>query len=66
MVLLSEHIQAALRAVDPDGIQYRQRRKARRRAAFITEGPDQIWSIDGHDKLKNYGFQIYGGTDVYS
>ena len=25
-----------------------------------------MWSIDGHDKLLAYGFQIYGIIDAYS
>jgi hypothetical protein len=32
----------------------------------MVKGPNRIWSIDGHDKLSAYGFQIYGIIDTYS
>ena len=32
----------------------------------IILGPNFIWSIDGHDKLAEWGFQIYGGIDAYA
>jgi transposase InsO family protein len=32
----------------------------------MVKGPNRIWSIDGHDKLSAYGFQIYGIIDAYS
>jgi len=31
-----------------------------------VKGPNRVWSVDGHDKLKEYGFEIYGGIDGYS
>ncbi|KAF8471081.1 hypothetical protein BDZ91DRAFT_653668, partial [Kalaharituber pfeilii] len=27
---------------------------------------EYLWSIDGHDKLSRFGFQIYGAIDAYS
>ncbi|KAI2625547.1 hypothetical protein GGS21DRAFT_493591 [Xylaria nigripes] len=38
----------------------------RRKGEFIVYGPNQVWSIDGHDKLKRWGIHIYGGIDGYS
>jgi hypothetical protein len=32
----------------------------------MVKGPNRVWSIDGHDKLLAYGFQIYGIIDAYS
>src|SRR2546421_2800428 len=32
----------------------------------MVKGPNQVWSIDGHDKLSAYRFQIYGIIDTYS
>jgi len=29
-------------------------------------GPNHVWSVDGYDKLKAYGIEIYGIIDVYS
>lgn len=56
---------AMLQALDPDGIQVRLAHRLKRRA-FHVEGPDMIWSFDGHDKLKPYGICIYGGIDAWS
>jgi hypothetical protein len=38
----------------------------RKRGEYIVPGPNFIWSIDGHDKLAEWGFQIYGGIDAYA
>jgi hypothetical protein len=40
--------------------------KRKRRGEYIVDGPNFLWSIDGHDKLANYGIQIYAGIDAYS
>jgi hypothetical protein len=31
-----------------------------------VNGPNWLWCLDGHDKLKPYGFEIYGCVDAYS
>jgi len=33
---------------------------------YITSGPNFLWCLDGHDKLTQYGFQIYAAVDAYS
>jgi alpha-tubulin suppressor-like RCC1 family protein len=33
---------------------------------YIVLGLNFIWSIDGHNKLAEWGFQIYGGIDAYA
>ena len=38
----------------------------RRQDDYITAGPNHIWSCDGHDKLAQFGIQIYGAIDAYS
>ena len=40
--------------------------KHRRRGYYHVKGPNRVWSVDGHDKLKEYGFEIYAVTDAYS
>lgn len=63
----SQHqIRNALAIVDPEGLENRQSRKKMFRVPFITDGPNHIWSVDGHDKLKHFGIEIYGAIDVYS
>lgn len=51
-------INVILHAPDPDGIQVCLAHRLKRRA-FHVDGPDMIWSFDGHDKLKPYGICIY-------
>jgi transposase InsO family protein len=55
----------ALQDVDPEGLEARKAQRLQRRV-FHADGPDQVWSIDGHDKLKRWGFAIHGAIDVYS
>jgi hypothetical protein len=33
---------------------------------FIVLSPDYIWSLDGHNKLSNWGIEIYVAIDAYS
>ena len=48
-----------------DGVSRRKRRKLRRRKYF-SAGPNYSWNIDGHDKLKPFGFSLHGRTDGFS
>jgi hypothetical protein len=36
------------------------------RTALTSEGPNEVWCCDGHDKLCRYGFAIWGIRDKYS
>jgi hypothetical protein len=38
----------------------------RKKGQFLVPGPNYQWCIDGHDKLKAYGFEIYAAIDAYS
>jgi hypothetical protein len=33
---------------------------------YTTDGPNQVWCIDRHDKLAPYGIQIDAAIDAYS
>ncbi|KNE93214.1 hypothetical protein PSTG_13390 [Puccinia striiformis f. sp. tritici PST-78] len=62
------HLQTAARlnrSLDPEGVERRSKRVLKRRV-FDVEGPDFIWSADGHDKLKKFGLTIYGFIDAWS
>ncbi len=54
-----------LRELDPDGVESRKKKRLRRRA-YSTKGPNYIWHIDGHDKLKPFGFSVHGCIDGFS
>jgi hypothetical protein len=60
-----ESVHAALASVDADGLAQRRKNSLHRRL-FYSDGPDQLWSCDGFDKLEHWGFPIHGGMDVYS
>ncbi|RXN36255.1 hypothetical protein ROHU_003095 [Labeo rohita] len=51
--------------MDPSGVQLRHRRRFIRRGYF-TAGPNQVWHIDGYDKLKPFGVAISGCIDGFS
>ena len=36
------------------------------RGEYIVPGPNYLWSLDGHDKLKAWGIEIYSAIDAYS
>jgi hypothetical protein len=62
-----EDVRIALRQVDPIGVE--RRRPGLRRSRldnYITDGPNHVWCIDGHDKLSPYGIQIYAAVDACS
>jgi hypothetical protein len=58
-------IYGRLKLVDAEGLERRKGRKLRRRV-FHCAGRNQVWSLDGHDKLERWGFPIHGCCDVYS
>ncbi|RPA91874.1 hypothetical protein L873DRAFT_1597612, partial [Choiromyces venosus 120613-1] len=33
---------------------------------YFVKGPNRVLSIDGHDKLSRFGFEVYGAIDGYS
>ena len=51
--------------IDPEGTDSRRRPRLRRRI-YRNPGPNYAWHIDGHNKLKPFGFAIHGAIDGYS
>lgn len=49
-----------------DIIQERWGKAKYSRRDFLVPGPNWVWSVDGFDKLKQWGFEIYAGIDAYS
>lgn len=54
-----------LQVIDPDGVEGRSRYRLKRRM-YSVPGPNYMWHSDGHDKLKRFGFPIYGFIDGFS
>ena len=55
-----------MKEVDPSGVEGRNFSRRRRRGRMDIAGPGRVWSCDGYDKLKPWGFEIYGFIDGYS
>ena len=60
-----ERVMTLLRDIDPEGVESRKRKRLRRRV-YHAKGPNYICHIDGHDRLKPYGFSIHGCIDGFS
>lgn len=57
----------ALRLFDPEGVASRlPGMRIKRLENYITAGPDYLWCLDGHDKLAQFGIEIYAAVDAYS
>lgn len=54
-----------LRELDPEGVEARSRYRLKRRE-YNVPGPNFMWHSDNYDKLKRYGFPMYGFIDGYS
>lgn len=60
-----EDVRRIIKCLDPDGVELRKRRRLHRRK-YTADGPNFVWHIDGHDKLKPFGFSIHGCIDGFS
>ena len=58
-------VMAILKSIDPEGMEARKRHKLKRRI-YTVPGPNYMWHTDNHDKLKRFGFAIYGCIDGFS
>lgn len=54
-----------MREIDPKGVEARCRYRLKRRV-YQVPGPNFLWHSDNHDKLKRYGFPMYGFIDGFS
>lgn len=61
------HVQRALHDINLEfGRDRRPEYKTKRRHQAIFDGPDHVWSVDGHEKFANFGIEIYAGIDAHS
>ena len=58
-------VQILQKQLDPAGTHLRRRNRLKRRV-YSNIGPDFSWHIDGHDKIKPFGFPIHAAIDGYS
>jgi len=65
LICRREDIRKEMRNIDPDGVALRKNRHLQRRK-YQSPGPNYVCHIDGHDKLKPFGFSIHGCIDGYS
>ncbi|RPA73771.1 hypothetical protein BJ508DRAFT_313480 [Ascobolus immersus RN42] len=66
MFISEKDLREVIQEVDPKGVQNRRIRRLHKRERYGVPGPNRVWSIDGHDKLSHFGFEIYGCIDAYS
>jgi len=62
----NQDVRRILYILDHSGTENRQPKQRCWRKRWSVRGPNRVWSVDGHDKLSEYGFQIYGIIDGYS
>ena len=65
LVVDRETIRTILKALNPEGVLLRAAHKLQRRV-YVSNGANDIWHIDGYDKLKPFGFAIHGCIDGFS
>jgi hypothetical protein len=64
----STMVDRVMRSIYPEGFVYRDVRNKKKtitRIALCSVGPHDEWSIDGHEKLAEAGFAIYGIRDKW-
>jgi len=66
MVVDRRDLRLHLQMNDPHGNELRRQSPIPKRGQFIVMGPNRVLSIDGHEKLKCFGFEIYECIDAYS
>ncbi|KAH9462427.1 hypothetical protein Pst134EB_006320, partial [Puccinia striiformis f. sp. tritici] len=54
-----------LKGVDPERVTGWLKQTCKQRV-FHVRGPNHVWAIDGHDKLKPFGITVYGFIDAWS
>ena len=60
-----EHVRKALVDIDPEGVSMRKKKTIKRRE-YETNGPFNVFHIDGNNKLKRFGFALHGYIDGFS
>jgi hypothetical protein len=63
-----DHVRAIIKLHDAEGTEARKPGIKRKRdlKRLIIPGPNHLWVINGHNKFRNYGIEIYATIDIYS
>lgn len=65
LTIKQKTVLSLLKIIDPEGVEVRSRYKLKRRI-YNALVPNFVWHADNYDKLKRFGFAIYGCIDRYS
>ena len=63
---VKDAIFAIAKDINPESNQRKTQDLRRNRGSYVVPGPDAIGCLDGHDKLAEWGIEIFGGIDAYS
>ena len=65
MICCRDDVKVTVKELDPEVVSLRRRRRLHH-CKYISKGPNYIWHIDGHDKLKPFGFSVHDYIDGFS
>ncbi|MEQ2259684.1 hypothetical protein XENORESO_016114 [Xenotaenia resolanae] len=65
LIVIRGDVMRLMGELDLSAVENRSRRRFVRRA-YHSVGPNEIWHVDGYDKLKPYGIAISGCIDGFS
>jgi hypothetical protein len=66
-LLVSQHrLYNFYRGQFPKEVYHRRLGGLHHRTEFIVPGPNFLWSLDGYEKLKNFGFQVTSSSPLIS
>ena len=60
-----DDVRQTVKQLDPYSGKLRKRGRLHRRR-YVADGPNFVWHLDGHEKLKPFGFSIHGSIDGFS
>ena len=64
-VVTQQIVRNLLLILFPNEVAVRRKRRLQRRK-YESAGPNAVWHMDGHDKLKPFGISIHGCIDGFS
>ena len=65
ILVRKEDVRKTILELNAEGVQQRKRRKLVKQK-YRNPGPNYVWQLEGHDKLKFFGFSVHGCIDGFS